>query len=1113
MKTFFYGAEAGRIRTARLRDAESDVVGRFEKKGGGIGRYNTAWVKTDTSRGDLVELLLENDINVRVDQQFGKSLVAPSTVIIGTLMIITMFGYFFMSWKRGTGVFNVRSGARRIESTERKETFADVAGQDEAVEELRELVGFLSDNERYTDVGAQIPKGVLLFGPPGCGKTLLARAFAGEAGASFYSISGSDFVELYVGVGAARVRDLFREARINAPSIIFIDELDAVGRSRTETGATVTDGEQEQALNQILAEMDGFSATSGVMVLAATNRPDVLDQALLRPGRFDRSIGLERPDEDGRLKILELHAKSRRLDPSVDMRAVASRAYGMTGADLASVVNEAALLTGRAGKEAITQAELEEGVRRVLEAPERQRRLSARARSVGKRATELDERVTFADVAGVDEAIEELSEVKDFLVEPERFAGVGAQVPRGILLFGPPGCGKSLLARAVAGEANGAFFSVSATEFVQKWVGVGAARVRDLFAEARAVAPSIVFIDEIDALGASRGDTPISGDSGGRERDQTLNQILTELDGFEPRSGVIVIAATNRPDTLDPALLRPGRFDRQIGILPPDRGARLRILSLHAQTRQLDPAVDLEAIAEHAHGMTGADLANVVNEAALLAARARRAKLVQEDLEEAVKRLVEAPERQRRLSVRQRSVGKRATGLDERVTFDDVAGVDDAIDELSEVKDFLAEPERFTEMGVKVPRGILLTGPPGCGKTLLAKAVAGESNAAFFSASATDFVEIWVGQGAARVRDLFAEAKAVAPAILFIDEIDGLGARRSSAANGNSERESTLNQLLVELDGFEPRDGLIVMAATNRTDMLDPALVRPGRFDREVEISMPDRAGRRAILDVHARHKKLADEIDLDAVAGVTPGFSGADLANIVNEAGLLSARKRLPAITKETMEEAVERVLLGIGSRRHIMTEEERRIVAYHEAGHALVGLSLPGVTVPHKVSIVPRGRALGYTWNVDEDERMIQSRSALINQMAMGFGGRTAEELVIGEPGSGAGNDLARITQLARHMVCELGMSEALGGVTYGIETNGWDPHSELRHASEEEAKLIGEEVRKLVDEAHERARQVLTDSRDALDRIADALLEQETITADELETLVRPPAPAAA
>nr|MBA3437183.1 ATP-dependent zinc metalloprotease FtsH [Thermoleophilaceae bacterium] len=490
---------------------------------------------------------------------------------------------------------------------------------------------------------------------------------------------------------------------------------------------------------------------------------------------------------------------------------------------------------------------------------------------------------------------------------------------------------------------------------------------------------------------------------------------------------------------------------------------------------------------------------------------AHESALSQANFEAAVKRLLEVPERQRRLSIRQRSVGRRATGMDERVTFDDVAGVDDAVEELADVRDFLAEPERFAEMGVHMPRGILLDGPPGCGKTMLAKAVAGEANAAFFSVSGTDFVQRWVGLGAARVRDLFAEAKAVAPAIVFIDEIDALGGRRGSdsdADSGRREQDHALNQLLTELDGFDPRTGVIVMGATNRPDMLDDALLRPGRFDRQIAISPPDREGRKAILDLYAGSKRVAGDVDLDVVAGLTPGFSGADLANLVNEAGLLATRRRLSEISSEVMDEAIERVLLGISSRRHILTEEERRITAYHEAGHALVGMSLSGVAVPHKVTIVPRGRLGGYLWSVEEHERAIHSRSVLINQMAVGFGGRAAEELVIGEPGSGAADDLAKISSLARRMVRELGMSEALGGVTYSEHSNG-GPGSGY---SDEENKLIGEEVRLLIDEAHGRSLRVLTDSREALDRIAAALLERETLTADELDELVGPVAPVA-
>ncbi len=830
--TFVQALDKKRIKDVRILNQDAVLTGRYTRPDGSVGRYNAPYLKFAASQDSLVNILLRRRVAVTIDQQFAKSLVLPATLLIPALILVVVFVYLILSYRRGSGLFGIKSGARKFARDERRVTFADVAGQQAAIAELRELVGFLSEPERFVELGARIPKGILLYGPPGCGKTLLARALAGESGASFYSISGSDFVELYAGVGAARVRLLFAEAREHAPSIVFVDELDSIGRRRREGAGAQETGEQEQALNQVLAEMDGFSPLEGIVLVGATNRPDVLDPALLRPGRFDRTVGLERPGEADRLAILTLHAKTRRVKEGVNLRAIATRAHGLTGADLANVVNEAALLAAQARQPAISQTELDEGLRRILQAPERQRRLSMRERAVGQRANAEEERVTFADVAGVD----------------------------------------------------------------------------------------------------------------------------------------------------------------------------------------------------------------------------------------------------------------------------------DAIAEIAEVRDYLAEPERFAELGARVPRGMLLSGPPGCGKTLLAKAVAGEANAAFFSVAATEFVEVFVGQGAARVRDLFAEAKAVAPAILFIDEIDALGGHRAQASvDGHSERENTLNQLLVELDGFQARTGVIVMAATNRPDMLDPALMRPGRFDRQVEMVLPDRAGRRAILAVHAQGKRLAPTVDLDMLAGVTQGFSGADLASVINEAALLAARQRLAEVSPALLEEAVERVLLGVGSRRHILTDDERRTVAYHEAGHALVGLALPGVSVPHKVSIVPRARSLGHVWNIDEDERAIYPRSTLINHMAMALGGRSAEEIVFGEPGSGAADDLARVSALARKMVCEFGMSQALSAVSYNDQHYA-DSRSGMPGYSDEESRLIGAEVRRFVEEAHDCARGVLLESRSTLDAIAEALLERETVSAEALETLIR-------
>ncbi|HET7486430.1 MAG TPA: AAA family ATPase [Acidimicrobiales bacterium] len=815
VSTFVDLANQHRIRSARILDQDAFVVGIYVRPDGTTAPFNTPYLREGNSRERLLDVLFQNHVTTTIDQQFGKRLFYPATILVPGLIVVVVFVYLLFTYSRGTGLFGVRSGARRVAAGEATARFADVAGQEAAITELAEVKAFLSDPERFAALGAVVPKGILLCGPPGCGKTLLARAVAGEAGAAFYSISGSDFVELYAGVGAARVRELFKEARLHAPAIVFIDEVDSVGRRRGTTMGADT-SEQEQALNQILAEMDGFSPTSGVIVLAATNRPDVLDPALLRPGRFDRTVALERPDEAGRRAILDVHGRGKRLDPGVDLGAIAHRAVGLSGADLASVMNEGALLAARAGHPAVDQGDLGAALARILEAPDRQRRLSQRARS----------------------------------------------------------------------------------------------------------------------------------------------------------------------------------FSRSAG---------------------------------------------------------------------------------------------------ERVRFSDVAGMDSIVAELAEVASYLSQPERFVAMGARPPRGVLLVGPPGCGKTMLARAVAGEANAAFFSVAGSEFVELFAGEGAARVRDLFAEARALAPAIVFLDEIDAVGARRTVAVGNHRESEQTLNQILVELDGFDARSGVIVLAASNRPEILDPALVRPGRFDRTVTVSLPGREARRAILGLHSRGKPLAPDVDLDVVVGMTPGLSGADLANLLNEAALLATRRGRSLVSMVEVEEAVERVAVGV-HRTSRLSEEDRRIVAYHEAGHALVALALPGTAAPRKVSIVARGRALGATWHTEGAERTLLTKTMLLDQLAALLGGRAAEELVVGEAVSGAADDLARVDALARQMVCELGMGD-------GLANRYFDPLG-----GEPPPAAVEGEIGRLVEDAYERARAVLVGSRDGLDRVAAALLDAETVTAEELVALAR-------
>ncbi|MCX5864075.1 MAG: ATP-dependent zinc metalloprotease FtsH, partial [Deltaproteobacteria bacterium] len=459
------------------------------------------------------------------------------------------------------------------------------------------------------------------------------------------------------------------------------------------------------------------------------------------------------------------------------------------------------------------------------------------------------------------------------------------------------------------------------------------------------------------------------------------------------------------------------------------------------------------------------------------------------------------------------SFGKsRARLLDKdqtKVTFADVAGIEEAKEELSEIIDFLKDPKKFTRLGGRIPKGVLLAGAPGTGKTLLAKAVAGEAEVPFYSISGSDFVEMFVGVGASRVRDLFIQGKKNAPCIIFIDEIDAVGRHRGAGlGGGHDEREQTLNQLLVEMDGFESNEGVIIISATNRPDVLDPALLRPGRFDRQVVVPVPDVKGREKILEVHGHKKAIAEDIKWEVIARGTPGFSGADLENMVNEAALLAARADADKITMVHMEQAKDKVMMGAERRSMIITEKEKEITAYHEAGHALVAMLLPGTDPIHKVTIIPRGRALGLTQQLPVDEKHTYATSFLQNNLCILLSGRVAEELIFGEITTGSGNDIERCTQLARKMVCEWGMSEELGPLSYGKKEEQIFLGREIaqhRDYSESTAVRIDDEVKRIVLKANEKVHQLLSENIAILKSIAQALLEKETLCLEDIETIM--------
>lgn len=455
-----------------------------------------------------------------------------------------------------------------------------------------------------------------------------------------------------------------------------------------------------------------------------------------------------------------------------------------------------------------------------------------------------------------------------------------------------------------------------------------------------------------------------------------------------------------------------------------------------------------------------------------------------------------------------KSKAKLLSNQQKRVTFKDVAGVDEAKEELQEIIEFLKDPQKFQKLGGKIPKGVLMMGPPGTGKTLLAKAVAGEANVPFFSISGSDFVEMFVGVGASRVRDLFEQGKKNAPCIIFIDEIDAVGRHRGAGlGGGHDEREQTLNQLLVEMDGFESNDGVILMASTNRPDVLDPALLRPGRFDRQVVVSYPDVRGREGILKVHTRKIPLAENVDISIIARGTPGFTGADLANLVNEAALIAARQNKKVVTLQDLEFAKDKVLMGPERRSMVMSEKERRLTAVHEAGHALVGMNIPECDPVHKVTIVPRGRALGVTFFLPEQDVLGRTKEELLAMIASSMGGRIAEELFIGRITTGAANDIEKATELARAMVCQYGMSD-LGPLAFGKKEEQIFLGREIaqhRDFSEDTAIKIDQEVKRIISEQYERAKKILEDNREAMERLVEALLEYESLDLEQMKRVI--------
>jgi ATP-dependent metalloprotease FtsH len=960
----------------------------------------------------------------------------------------------------------------------------ELIGNEQAKIEIKEVIDMLAHPENYVASGAEIPKGMLFVGAPGVGKTLFARAIANEVGVPFYVVEGGSISGLFMGLGVLKLKTLFGKLKRHGRAILFIDEIDSMAVRRTQDRGFGGVADMNMTLNTLLTQMDGFHA-SRLLVIGATNLDGALDPGLTRAGRMDRRIYFQIPTPEERVRIFRYYLDKVSHDPEVDVNHIASLTQGFSPADISQIVNEAALICTRpGGPNRVTTDILEQALDRVSMGNDRVLVDS------GIVISNPDPTVRLDHVIGIDDAKQDVAEIVSFLRHGSDLREMGAKVPRGILLIGPPGVGKTLLAKAIANEAGVPFYGISASYFKSFLSGEGAARLRNLYTQARKSPAAIIFIDEIDAIAGTVDDF-------GSNRTSELNEILVQLDGFS-RSNILTIGATNTEKQLDPAFYRAGRFDRKLYIGLPDSDARKKIFELYMDKIKWEGKFDLETIAKESVNFAGADIAAAVNEAAILAVRNGRKKFIEADLIEAIGKLSATA------GHKMNTGGMNMARLpDVDVKLSDVKGMEEAKAEAAEVVALIKNMELVKEAGLKAPKGILLVGPSGTGKTMLAKAIANEAGVPFYPLSGSDFVQRWVGLGAARVRAVYEQARRSGkPAIVFIDEIDALGHHRGIdyGAGGKQEHNQTLNQFLVELDGYGQHK-VLTIGATNNASMLDPALLRPGRFDRQITISMPNLEGREAMFQHYIDKLKMKCAIDVREIARMTVWNSGADIANIVNEAGLIAIREGRKEITMIDLIQSIQRQSFGMSYSRHILMEE-LSATAIHEAGHAVTAYFRNKRDRIQVVTVVPSGGALGYVWYVGKEDRHHRDKHDLMVRIEIALGGWAAEHMFLKETSSGVSSDLENVGWVARNMVREWGMAE---GFTFN--TRVAFGHREAAGPSPETERQLELATIKIVDDCKEGVLKLLNSHRDKVQKLAQALMEKETLYYRDVVAILEP------